>query len=223
MNNLFDFNGHSIRTVVDNEGEIWFVGKDIAEILGYTNPRKALRDHCKTCKEYMRLRGRRNVSFPLHGQTTMILERDIYRLVMSSRLPSAVAFEEWVVGTVLPTLRKDGVYVQGEEKLSDDEIVLKAITLLNTKLERLKEEKDQLEHKHTHISVGEFIARSGDYVPHRVKVSLGHQAGKICRQNGWTITKQDKTLPTRYGDKPVSVNVYPLASLEQAYARIKLI
>lgn len=221
-NNEFTFDGKNIRTVVDNVGEVWFVGRDVAEALGYSNPREALREHCKTCKDFKELNGKGSIS--LHSATTMILERDIYRLVMRSKLPSAERFEEWVVGTVLPTLRKDGVYVQGEEHLEDDEIVLKAITLLNGKLERMRQEKEQIEHEHTHLGVGEFVARTSSYVPHNIKIKLGHRAGKICRERGWPITKQDKVLLRFDGStKNVTHAVYPLAALEEAFEQIKLV
>ena len=100
----FDFYGARVRVVVvDNDP--WFVGKDVAEVLGYTNPQKAVRDHCKAPSAVGV-----NDSFTLDPQTIIIPERDVYRLVMRSKLPSAERFEEWVVGEVLPTVRRTGAY-----------------------------------------------------------------------------------------------------------------
>lgn len=100
----FDFYGARVRVVVV-ENDPWFVGKDVAEVLGYSNPQKAVRDHCKAPSAVGV-----NDSFTLDPQTIIIPERDVYRLVMRSKLPSAERFEEWVVGEVLPTVRRTGAY-----------------------------------------------------------------------------------------------------------------
>ena len=100
----FDFYGARVRVVVV-ENDPWFVGKDVAEVLGYSNPQKAVRDHCKAPSAVGV-----NDSFTLDPQTIIIPERDVYRLVMRSKLPSAERFEEWVVGEVLPTVRRTGGY-----------------------------------------------------------------------------------------------------------------
>lgn len=100
----FDFHGFPVRVIDDGHGEPWFIAKDIAEALGYANTSKAINAHCKainTCHTEM------------GGQVRavqIIPERDMYRLVMKSKLPAAEQFEEWVVGQVLPTIRKTGAY-----------------------------------------------------------------------------------------------------------------
>lgn len=100
----FDFHGFPVRVIDDGSGEPWFIAKDIAEALGYANTSKAINTHCKavnTCHTEM------------GGQVRavqIIPERDMYRLVMKSKLPAAEQFEEWVVGQVLPTIRKTGAY-----------------------------------------------------------------------------------------------------------------
>ena len=105
----FDFNGHHLRTVV-RDGEPWFVGKDVAEMLGYRNPAEAVRDHCKHAEL---LKTSKTLLLNNSPRGLLIIpESDLYRLVMHSRLPQAEAFEEWVVGTVLPAIRKTGGYVQ---------------------------------------------------------------------------------------------------------------
>jgi prophage antirepressor-like protein len=81
------------------------VAIDIAKVLGYVNPQKAVRDHCKNVDAVGV-----NDSFTLDPQTIIIPERDVYRLIMRSKLPSAEKFEEWVVGDVLPSIRKTGKY-----------------------------------------------------------------------------------------------------------------
>lgn len=100
---IFMFDGCGVR-IIEKDGEPWFVAADIASVLGYANPQKAIREHCKGVNETVT---------PTSGgdQTVKIIpERDVYRLIMRSKLPSAERFEEWVVGEVLPSLRKTGTY-----------------------------------------------------------------------------------------------------------------
>lgn len=108
MNNVipFQFDGVAIRAV-EIGGAPWFVGKDIAQALGYANPRKAVRDHCKNPKPVGR-----NESFPpdLDPQLVIINEPDLYRLIVKSQLPDAQRFERWVFEEVLPAIRKTGSY-----------------------------------------------------------------------------------------------------------------
>lgn len=86
--------------------EPWFVGKDVAEVLGYSNPRKALSDHVKGNHK-----GVTNCD-TLGGkqQLTIIDEAGLYSLVLRSKLPAAEAFQEWVVAEVIPSIRKTGSY-----------------------------------------------------------------------------------------------------------------
>lgn len=99
----FEFDGAQVRaTVID--GEPYFVARDVAAILGYAKPRNAVSDHCK---------GARIQGIPSAGgvqDMTVIPERDVYRLIMRSKLAAAERFENWVVGEVLPSIRKTGAY-----------------------------------------------------------------------------------------------------------------
>jgi prophage antirepressor-like protein len=100
----FSFHGLLVRVIDDGRGEPLFIAKDVAEALGYANTSKAINAHCKavsTCHTEM------------GGQVRavqIIPERDLYRLVMKSKLPAAEQFEDWVVGQVLPSIRKTGQY-----------------------------------------------------------------------------------------------------------------
>jgi anti-repressor protein len=98
------FDGHSVRVVVA-DGEPWFVAKDVAAVLGYSDTAKAVRMHCKAGRP-----AGVDKTSTLDRQTILIPERDLYRLVMRSKLPGAERFEEWVVGEVLPSIRKTGSY-----------------------------------------------------------------------------------------------------------------
>lgn len=106
MNELQIFNSGEfgeIRTI-EIDGKPYFVGTDVAKALGYSNPRKAILDHCKgvTKRDTPTSSGIQSMSY--------INEGDLYRLIMKSKLPSAEKFESWVMDEVLPTIRKIGSY-----------------------------------------------------------------------------------------------------------------
>ncbi|ALR04344.2 hypothetical protein XFPR_07030 [Xylella fastidiosa] len=100
----FQFESHAVRTVVDDHGEVWFVGKDVADVLGYTNHNKALGDHCRGVTKCYPIPD----SLGRLQETRIISEPDMLRLIVSSKLPAAERFERWVFEEVLPTLRKTG-------------------------------------------------------------------------------------------------------------------
>jgi prophage antirepressor-like protein len=96
-------------------GNPWWVAKEVCDILGYLNSRKAVKDHCKHAKL---LRGNESLRLGFNPRgVTLIPESDLYRLTIQSKLPTAERFEEWVVEDVLPTIRKTGGYIQGDFQL----------------------------------------------------------------------------------------------------------
>lgn len=97
----FDFDGAAIRVITDELGDPWFVARDVADALGYAKPENAISRHCKAATTTPKQGG---------GFMTVIPERDVYRLVMRSKLVGAERFEDWVVGEVLPSIRKTGKY-----------------------------------------------------------------------------------------------------------------
>lgn len=96
------------------ENEPYFVGKDVAEMLGYSRPNEAISTHCRcTLKHRIGVEtGKKADGSPILQEVEMLVipERDVYRLIMRSKLPSAEKFEEWVVSEVLPSIRKTGGY-----------------------------------------------------------------------------------------------------------------
>ena len=101
-NNLqvFNFEGHSTRIVM-KDGETWFVAKDIAEVLGYQNPSRSVKDHCKHSEVLKNLKSTDLVvsSLSSHGGVRRLLiipKSDVYRLIARSKLPAAQKFEERV-------------------------------------------------------------------------------------------------------------------------------
>ena len=108
---VFQFENHEVRTI-EQDGDVWFVAKDITDILGYSKSDSALRSHCKAAK---------TCSFKMEDQVrvvTIIPERDMYRLVMKSTLPAAEEFEEFIVSEVLPSIRKHGHYMTSAQGMS---------------------------------------------------------------------------------------------------------
>lgn len=106
---LFKFEGKEVRTL-KIDGEPWFVGKDLTDILGYSNSRKALKDHVD--KEDQQILTSRNVTLeniPNRGLTA-VNESGMFSLVLSSQLPTAKKFKRWVTSEVLPDIRKTGSY-----------------------------------------------------------------------------------------------------------------
>lgn len=135
MNELQIFNSPEfgqVRTMIVN-GKIWFVGKDVAEGLGYAIPHKAIRTHCKGCSK---------MEYPTNGgkqEMLFITEGDVYRLASKSELPSAERFETWIFDEVLPSIRKHGGYLTPakiEEVLSNPDTIIK----LATELKKLRTE-----------------------------------------------------------------------------------
>lgn len=136
MNDIqfFNYENRQVRTIV-KDNEPWFVAKDVAEVLGYTNPQKATRDHCK---KYTNIGV--NDSFTLDPQTIIIPESDIYRMIIRSNLPSAEKFETWIVEEVIPSIRKTGTYSIPQKRESSVELIARAVV----EAQKLLAEKDQV-------------------------------------------------------------------------------
>lgn len=105
---LFNFENHEVRSLLINS-EPWFVGKDVAEILSYSNTRKALTDHVDDEDKMDGVTIRDSIG--RNQKPVLINESGLYSLVLSSKLPSAKKFKRWVTSEVLPTLRKTGQYL----------------------------------------------------------------------------------------------------------------
>lgn len=170
----------SVRTIkIDNEP--WFVGTDVAKALGYSNPRKAIADHCKgvTKRDTPTSSGIQSISY--------INEGDMYRLIMRSKLPSADKFEDWVVNEVLPSIRKNGGYIVGQETLSDDELMAKALLVARNKIaERdkiIEQQKQRIEKDKPKTIFADAVSTS------HTSILIGDLAKLIC-QNGVQIGRK---------------------------------
>lgn len=129
----------TIRTIKQS-GTVLFCGKDVATALGYTNPSKALQDHCKGVPFRYPLQTPGGIQ-----QVRFITEGDLYRLIVSSKLPAAQRFESWVFDEVLPSIRKHGLYAI-DELLQNDDFLEQAINHLRAeRAKRLAAEQALLE------------------------------------------------------------------------------
>lgn len=119
-----------VRTM-EIDGEPYFVGKDVAEILGYSNPRKAIGDHVddedKGVTKCDTLGGMQDLS--------IINESGLYSLILSSKLPKAKEFKRWVTSEVLPSIRKHGLYAT-EELIANPDLAIAAFQALKEERER---------------------------------------------------------------------------------------
>lgn len=147
----------SVRTI-DREGDVWFVGKDVAEILGYTNPSKALADHVD---EEDKLN---NESLSSLGQRGgwLINESGLYSLVLSSKLPTAKQFKRWITKEVIPSIRKTGgyfatpkTYVEALRALADAEEEKERLALENEEMKPKAEFYDDVTGSSDTIEIGE--------------------------------------------------------------------
>ena len=120
-----------VRTMVIND-EPWFVGKDVASVLGYLNTQKAIRDHVD---EEDRL-GERIVLSGQNRMTIFINESGLFSLILSSKLPQAKEFKRWVTSEVLPQIRKTGGYIPVNDCKDDGEIMAKALLIAKKTIEQ---------------------------------------------------------------------------------------
>lgn len=133
---VFNFNGNDVRTLVVDE-EVWFVGKDIADNLGYQRPADAVTTHVDEADK-----GVGKIQTPGGAQTmTLINESGMYSLALGSKLSDAKKFKRWVTSEVLPAIRKHGTYMTDktiEDVLTNPDTIIRLATdLKNERKEKL--------------------------------------------------------------------------------------
>lgn len=180
MNELqeFNFQGNQLRTVMI-DSEPFFVGKDAATAIGYSNTRKAIRDHVKA--KYQR---EERIVTPFGTQTmTVISEPGLYQLAGESKLPSAGPFQDWVYEQVLPSIRKHGAYMTPEtieQAIYNPDFIINLATQLKdeqAKTAALTADNETMKPK---ALFADAVATS------RTSILIGDLA-KLIRQNGVDI------------------------------------
>lgn len=172
---LFDFKGQSVRTVTIND-EAYFVGKDVAKILRYSNTQRSVNAHVDSEDK----RGYQ-ISTPYGTQEmTVINESGLYSLILSSKMPQAKEFKHWVTSEVLPAIRKHGAYMTDEKAFN---VIHNADGLADL----LQQAADQLKAKDIQIAEMKPKALFADAVSTSNSSILIGQLAKILRQNGVNI------------------------------------
>ena len=212
MENLQIFNSEEfgqIRTMAIN-GEPWFVGKDVADILGYSNSRKALLDHVDNEDKNDGVTIRDAIG---RGQNTVVInESGLYSLILLSKMPNAKKFKRWVTSEVLPSIRGNGAYIAGQENMTPEQIMAaglqaaqkiiesknRQIEAQKTDIQRMKPKEifaDAVSASHTSILIGalaKIISQNG--------VQIGqNRLFAWMRENGYLITRRgaDYNMPTQ--------------------------
>lgn len=189
-----------VRTV-EIDGKPYLAGKDVAEALGYANPQKAIRDHTDIEDRTV------NESFTVNGTKVILInESGLYSLILSSKLESAKRFKRWVTSEVLPSIRKSGGYIAGQEQMTDSELMAKALLVAqkqinerNAQIERMKPKEifaDAVAASHTSILIGELA---------KLLKQNGVETGQRrlftwMRDNGYLIKGgSSRNMPTQKG------------------------
>lgn len=207
----------SIRRV-EVDGEYWLAGKDVAQALGYSNPRKALADHVdeedKGVTKCDTLGGAQDI--------TIINESGLYSLVLSSKLPTAKKFRRWVTSEVLPSIRKHGAYMTPETleaAILNPDYLIKVATALKQETEKRKALEEKVSADAPKVLFADSVAASTSTV-------LIGELAKIMRQNG--INMGEKRLFQWMRDNGYLIkrngtdyNMPTQASMEQGLFRIK--
>ena len=190
----------SVRTIVEN-GEVLFCGADVAAALGYTNPRKAVREHTKG--------GTKRSTLTAGGpqEMTFVPEGDVYRLIVRSNLDSATRFERWVFDEVLPSLRKTGMYAMRPQ---DSPSALRA--LADSVEERLRleakieEDRPKVEFAEA-VDVSDKVMLVGDFAKMLRQAGVDtspHRFFAQLRNDGYLMRYGGNNMPTQ---KAVSLGV----------------
>lgn len=140
---VFNFNQNEVRTIVKDDGEIWFVLSDVCNVLEIGNPSDAAR---RLDNDEVTL----DIIEGNHRPTNLVNESGLYSLVLTSRKPEAKQFKKWVTSDVLPSIRKNGGYISGQENDDPEIIMAKALQVANKVILRKTQELQQAQAERDH-------------------------------------------------------------------------
>lgn len=180
MNNLQIFDSPDfgqIRTIQQN-GEPWFVGKDVAEILGYKDTSDAMKKHVDIEDKLTR----RFADSGQNREMYIINESGLYSLILSSKMPKAKEFKRWVTSEVIPAIRKTGGYIAGSENMTDAEIMAKAVLVAQSTIQQRDQRIKELE---SDVAAAKPKVLFADSVSASDSTILIGDLAKILKQNGY--------------------------------------
>lgn len=182
MNNLQIFNSPEfgqVRTIQQN-GEPWFVGKDVAEILGYKKPENAIAVHVDDEDKTTTLIQGTGSNYK--SNAIIINESGLYSLILSSKMPKAKEFKRWVTSEVIPAIRKTGGYIAGSENMTDAEIMAKAVLVAQSTIQQRDQRIKELE---SDVAAAKPKVLFADAVSASDSTILIGDLAKILKQNGY--------------------------------------
>lgn len=182
MNNLQIFDSPDfgqIRTIQQN-GEPWFVGKDVADILGYQNGSRDVNRHVDEDDR----QNYQNGTFESNRGLTIINESGLYSLILSSKMPKAKEFKRWVTSEVIPAIRKTGGYIAGSESMTDAEIMAKAVLVAQNTIQQRDQRIKELE---SDVAAAKPKVLFADAVSASDSTILIGDLAKLIKQNGHPI------------------------------------
>lgn len=186
MNNLQIFNSPDfgqIRTIQKN-GEPWFVGKDVAEILGYKDTSDALKKHVDKEDKVLLKAGETPTLKSSNFGMYIINESGLYSLILSSKMPKAKEFKRWVTSEVIPAIRKTGGYIAGSENMTDAEIMAKAVLVAQSTIQQRDQRIKELE---SDVAAAKPKVLFADAVSASDSTILIGDLAKLIKQNGHPI------------------------------------
>ncbi|WP_285852771.1 phage antirepressor [Bacillus safensis] len=154
MEQIFNYEEQQVRTVVKNE-EVWFVAKDVCDVLGILNPSQAVAKLDEDERAMFNI-GRQ-------GNTNIINEPGLYTLILSSRKPEAKQFKRWITHEVIPAIRKHGGYLTPqavEETLTNPDFIIRLATQLKSEQEKNKYNERLLEEQAPKVEFAVLIENS---------------------------------------------------------------
>ncbi|WP_273705963.1 BRO family protein [Leuconostoc mesenteroides] len=153
---VFNFETSRVRTL-NLEDVIWFVGKDVAETLGYSDLNKAIVMHVDD--EDKKLNDKTSLSFGQRG-ATLINESGLYSLILSSKQPNAKKFKRWVTSEVLPTIRQTGGYqLAPKDPMQVLELMFQSLKMQDYRQERLERKINSIQNSQTISGDQELVLR----------------------------------------------------------------
>lgn len=191
--------------MVKIDDKSYFCASDVARALGYSRPNDAINQHCKAAVKY---------STPISGKMqdiNYITEGDVYRLIAHSKLPSAERFESWIFDEILPSIRKHGGYIVNQGKMSNEELLARAVELsqsiIQEKSRLLKQAEEKIELDKSKVQFADAVSCSDTTILIRDLAKILKQNGidigqnrlfEYLRQNGYLIKNgQSKNMPTQ--------------------------